>query len=183
MKREGLEDHFASLRQETRKKVFRAIEDLKQLGISDLLQAEIIGRLITGRRTVAELVEEIYCLRKNDKDFMSTYSRTRRSIRELESRGFVTTRLLGKDKPYRLTQYAITRLADFETPAGKAYLMPRRDILIHIATATLACLCLLVVLDYLSVEGWPLASIYSVFFVLVGISITRLSETIAKVTR
>jgi hypothetical protein len=174
-------DHFSELKDLTRKKVFRAVEDLKQLDVSDLLQAEIIGKLLTGRRTVAELVEEIYGQRKGGTGFMSAYSKTRRSIRELESKGYVTTTIFGKNKPYRLTKYAISRLSDFETPAHKASLVPRKDLFLYILTSVLAALALAVVYENIGLEGLSLASFYAIFFILVGISITRLLETITKV--
>ncbi len=160
-------DHLSELKDLTRRRVFRAVKDLKQLDVSDVLQAEIIGQLLRGRRAVAELVEEIYGERKGGTGFMSAYSRTRRSIRELESRGYVATRLLGKDKPYRLTKYAISRLADFETPVNKARLVPRKDICLYILTTILASLALIVVSGYLDLQGLPLASFYATFFVFV----------------
>ena len=58
---------------------------LRQIKLT-LLQAEMIDRLIDGRRTATELVLEIFASRPGDEGFEAYYSRMRRDLRDLEKR-------------------------------------------------------------------------------------------------
>lgn len=165
-----------------RERVSKAVQDLEHLDLSDVLQAQVIAHLLVGRRTVAELVEEIYGQRKGNEGFMTSYSRVRRCVRQLESMGYVGTRIFGRDKPYRLTKYAVGRLADFDVPAGSATLIPGRDLALHGLTAVLAAVAIYFFLGEVPETGSLALSIfYGTFFVLVGASSTRLLETISRV--
>ena len=179
-----VEEHqtdWTNVKNRTRRRVSRAIKDLDNLEVSDLLEAQIVERLLEGRRTVTELVEEIYGHRKGDEGFMSAYSRTRRCIQHLESRGFVATKILGRDRPYRLTKYAVSRLADFDIKAEGARLVPRKDLVLYALGASLGCLSMAKALGQLELGGAASASIYGSFLFLTGVAVTRFVQTVCRV--
>ncbi len=170
------------VRKDTKYRVHRAIEDLETLDLSEILEAQVISHLLEGRRTVAELVEEIYGQRKGDEGFMTLYSRVRRCVRQLESRGYVATRLFGRDKPYRLTKYAVSRLANFDQKSAKITLLPKLDLVLYLITGACAVVGLYMVRGgFPGVKGPELSVFYALFFLLVGASSTRLLSAISKV--
>jgi len=181
MPEKGARGPSPDLRDEVRGRVSRATKDLSQLGLQDILQGEVISHLLRARMTAAELTAEIYGQTREMPGFMGAYSRTRRALRELESKGYVVTRLLGRDKPYRLTAHAISRLAEFETLSAKHRLVTRKDIVLYASTLALAGLAILAELGYFAIEGFPFALFYAVFFMLVGASGTRFIQTIWRV--
>lgn len=87
-----------------------SIRVLDDLGYASELEREILRRLIEGRRTTTELVELIYGTPRDEDGFHADYMKARRAVRRLENKGFVTTNLLGRDKPYRLTTYGLETL-------------------------------------------------------------------------
>ncbi len=183
MSKDALVEDPHRLRQETRKRVLRAIDDLDQLGLNDVLEARILALLLDSRRTVAELVQEIWGQAKGDPGYMTAYTRTRRGVQELESKGYVTTRLFGSEKPYRLTRYAIGRIAGFAgSPRKRDKLVPRKDVALYGATGMLSLLAILVGLGHMSIPNLGLAVLYPSLYVLVGFSLARLLQTISKVT-
>jgi hypothetical protein len=89
-------------------RVREGVSKLKGLDMGDELSVEILGQLVQGRKTTTEITESIYGLSYSDEGWKSSYSKVNRQIRRLESKGLVSRRLLGKDKPYRLTRLAVT---------------------------------------------------------------------------
>jgi len=164
-----------------RKRVLRTVDDLHRLGISDVLQARILACLFDGRRTVAELVEELYGCRNPDPGYMSAYSKTRRGIRELESKGYVATRMLGRDKPYRLTSYAISRLSGLASEDMSIRLVPWKDIAIHTVSLILLFFAIGILIGSFELIDPYLVSFYAAFFTMTGVSVTRLVETVSRV--
>jgi len=175
------DDSVPDVRGLVRKKLLGTVSDLHKLGIADTLQARIIACLIVGRRTVAELVEEIYGCRNADTGYMSAYSKTRRGIRELESRGYVATRLLGKDKPYRLTHYALGKLSGLGEHGDRERLVSRKDLAVYIASVILLTAAVSILLGVVEPPETYLVWFYALFFTFLGISLTRLAETISRV--
>ena len=99
---------------ELRNRLTRDMEILAKTQMS-MLQAAITQELLSGRRTVAELTEAILLTKPGDAEYHTQYSRIRREIRQMESRGFVVSRKpFGRDKPFMLTQLAIARLTRIE---------------------------------------------------------------------
>jgi hypothetical protein len=97
-----------------RSRLDRSIRELAKSEFT-LVQVEILEELMSGRRTVEELVEAIYSVRRGETGHSTQYSRIRREVRQLESRGFVSRkRLLGRNKPYGLTTLAVAKLANIE---------------------------------------------------------------------
>jgi len=179
---EGDPDDLTEIRKVAKERVLRAIGDLRQLDVQDLTQARIIGSLLAGQRTVSELVEEIYGYKRGDEGYMGAYSKTRRAVMVLSSHGYVSTRLFGKDKPYRLTRYAVSNLADIRVNGDRPRIMPRIDMVIHSITIFLGVVAFLFALDTISLgSSLPFAVFYAVFFLFLGGSIIRLLESVAKV--
>jgi hypothetical protein len=117
-----------------RKRVLTSVRKLRQIKLS-LLQAEVIDRLIDGRRTATELVLEIFASRPRDEDFEAYYSRVRRDLRDLERRGYASTGLFGRDRPYRITPYGAAVLLSIVPDIGRVKLVRKREMLSFSATA------------------------------------------------
>ncbi len=86
------------------------MEDLAKAEMSNIRQVQIVRELLGGRRTVTELVESLYGLSQDDPGFSTHYSQVQKELRELGSKGFVSRRPFGRNKPYRLTQLAVAKL-------------------------------------------------------------------------
>ena len=174
--------NLAEVRRATKERVLHAIGELGQLDVQDLTQARIIAALLTGQRTVTELVEEIYGQRRGDEGYMGAYSKVRRAVMILASHGYVSTKLFGKDRPYRLTKYAVSNLADINNSAGKIRVFPRVDLFIHGVTVVMGLLALSLAIERISLGSGPAFAIfYAAFFTLLGASIVRLLESVSKV--
>jgi DNA-binding transcriptional ArsR family regulator len=114
------------------------VSKLKGIEIGDELAIEILAQLVEGKRTVAEIVERTYGLNVNDEGFHSSYSKVRRVVRRLESKGLISRKLLGRDKPYRLTQHAVANLARIGGEEQQLSLFPRFDIAVYLLTTVAA---------------------------------------------
>ena len=80
------------------------MKTLMEGDLRDLVQVGIVRKLLPGSRISSELVEAVYDVRRGDEGFQTYYTKIRRAIADLESRGFVSRRLFGRDRPFRLTQ-------------------------------------------------------------------------------
>jgi hypothetical protein len=101
----------------------------------------------------------------------------RRATRSLEAKGFISAPLFGRKKPYHLTKYGVSVLANItpgEEPAG---VITRTDLLVHASTM---CLLLLTVLYAGSTLSWVLL-LPGLMLVCLGISLGRLAGTIGNV--
>lgn len=104
--REEISDSLSELQRNMR----RATEELAKAEMSNIRQVQIVRELLNGRRTVTELVESLYGLSQDEPGFSTHYSQVQKELRELGSKGFVSRRPFGRNKPYRLTQLAVARL-------------------------------------------------------------------------
>jgi len=182
----GLGEVGASSKDELRDKLLSAKRKLlpstNDLSILDasLVQIEILMRLIEGRRTAVELTEEIYAVSPDSPSFEMYYARVRRASKDLESRGFVSTRLFGRDKPYRLTEHGVLQIASLGKGLEKRpMLVGYRDIA---AFGIVAGLSILNILRIMPNEGRLGPTVSAVFFIVLGISLTRLWAIIRKVS-
>ncbi len=142
-----------------------------------LLQAEIIDRLIDGRRNATELVLEIFASRPGDEGFEAYYSRMRRDLRDLERRGYASTGLFGRDKPYRVTPHGVAVLLTMIPDMGEAKLIRPKQIAIFSST-TLAGIIL-----WLSrgASDPVYTMVLGTFFTLLGVSITSFAGILRRV--
>ena len=152
--------------------------------LKDLTQVSIVRELLGGRRTSSELAEAVYGIRRGEVGFDSCYTRIRRAVADLESRGFVSRRLFGRDKPYYLTQLAVIRLTRIAkaAPRGRYALLPRVDIAIYAAAVALASICAMASSGVFSLpEGPWFLILYSAALLLSGVALTRFVETLKVV--
>jgi DNA-binding PadR family transcriptional regulator len=162
MRKDGLSDRLR-----------KSVRILGEIEPRSELQIAIIESLLEGPRTIAELSREI--LGEGPEVYQAQYMKVQRAIRLLESRGYVSTRLFGKPKPYRLTPYAWERvghLASGRAPRGGLILVG--DLVLYGLTILVGSLTAFAPYD----EAWvPLAFLY-----LAGISTARVYRTLRQVS-
>lgn len=163
-----------------RKRILGNLRDLKSLRMVTLLEAEIVARLLEGRRTAGELVEEIFDVQGDSESFHSYYMRVCRALHSLEKRGYVSTRLFGRDRPYRLTDHVVQRLARIggEQPAR---LVPIRDALVYVVTVVVCVIVILARLGFLEFDRQGFMVLFTLGVLLSGVSLTKFLEMIGKV--
>jgi len=168
---------------EVESKIARSMKTLMEGELKDIAQAGIVRELLSGSRTSSELVESLYGLKRGDEGFQSYYTKIRREIADLESRGFVSRRLFGRERPYRLTQLAVvklTRMADL-APTWSTRLITRIDLIAYLAALSLAGTCALVSTHGIDLPAsrWFALLLTSTF--LTGIAFTRFVQMLKKV--
>lgn len=86
---------------------------LKRLGLNEVLEAEILGRLVARSAAASDLAFQIYC-NCNDENrapSRAQYMRVLRTLARLERKGYVVRSPFGKQKPFRLTRYGRESIA------------------------------------------------------------------------
>ena len=164
-----------------RHKVRNGVSKLKGLDIGDELAVEIMAQLVEGRRTVSEVVERTYGLCVSDEGFHSSYNRVSREIRRLESKGLVSRKLLGRDKPYRLTQLAIANLARIGGEEQQLPLVTKTDLATYLATVALSVPHFLRAMQWIELAELPTIGLLVGFSFCLGFSCARLLQTLRKV--
>lgn len=149
--------------------------------LADPLQVMIIEELVDGPRSVAELVEEIYGSVKGQPGYMTSYSKTRRALEKLSSKGYVSRKLFGAVKPYRLTDFAIARITRYSGGREPPRLLPFTDRLLHLVTLSLTVLLLLSVSGRIELTGSYYTVLNSIFFFSLGLSVARIFQGLRRV--
>ena len=162
-------------------RVREGVSKLKGLDIGDELAVEILAQLVDGRKSAAEIVVLVYGLRKGDGGFKSCYSRVGRVIRRLESRGLVSRRFFGRDKPYRLTQLAITNLARIGGEEQQLSIVPWFDGVVYLVTLGLAVPVALQSMGWLQLPETLTIGLSGFLCILLGASICELVRTVRRV--
>ena len=163
------------------RRVHGGISRLKGLEIGDELEIEILAQLVNTRRTITEIVEGVYGLRSTDEGFSSSYTRVRRGTRRLESRGLITTRIFGRDKPYKLTDLAIINLARIGGEARQIPTLPRIDIATYLATTGLSVPVIVLGAKWFQISDIGVVALFAAFFFLLGASFVRFLQTLRRV--
>jgi len=167
--------------EELNRRVRSGVSKLGGLEIGDQLAVEVLSRLVEGRRTSSEIVTLIYGLKRGDEGFESSYGRVRREIRKLESKGLISRNLFGREKPYRLTQLAVTNLARIGGEEKQTPLMMTTDLAAYLVTLALSVPNALQAVGWLQLSDvWTLAVITSFCFFL-GFSSSRVLVTLRRV--
>ena len=123
------------LRDQSSTRLWESVKVLRDLGLASELQSEILRVLIDGPRNITELVGTIYGTTRDGPGFGADYMKVSRTIRKLENQGLVATRILGRDRPYRLTPYALEKLYFLGRPGEEAQrLVGFIDILAYLGT-------------------------------------------------
>ncbi len=161
----------------------RVLADVRKLRSLDLsiLEAEILDSLIGGRKNISELVEYIYHERPSDVGFNASRLKVRRALRELERRGIVSTRLFGRDKPYRITRHGVAILASISPDMGRYRAVHPVELgLVGVATLV-GLLMWLNSHGFLGERGWGSSQgLFAVFFTLFGLSLGVLIHVIRR---
>ncbi len=161
-------------------RVAKNARDLDRMRISSALEAEILSALIQGRRTVSELTEQMFGVTRGDPNYHTYYMKVRRATKGLQRRGYVATRLFGRDKPYKLTPFAFEKMTDVKE--GTPRVLPARDAFAFVATVAfgLANMALANSSPWLST---PLTLVvYTVFVFLAGYCLSRLAAVFRRVS-
>lgn len=166
---------------ELRRGLRQATSKMLALEVKDPLQFSIIENLIDGPRSVAELVEAVYGVGKGQAGYMTSYTKTKRALDRLSSKGYVSRKLFGAVKPYRLTEYAFSRLSSFACGTSPPQFLPGIDRAVHLATLSLAIFMILSVSGRIELTSSFLTLLNSVFFFTLGLSIARIVQGIRRV--
>lgn len=162
-------------------KAKEGVSKLRGLDMGDVLSIEILSQLVDGRKSTAEIVEEVYGLRKGDEGFKSCYSRVSRAIKKLESRGLISRQLFGRDKPYRLTQLAIINLARIGGEEQQMMLVPRTDMAAYAGALALALPLAMRALGMLTISGEVEVWLFPCFCFLLGVCFVEVLRTFRRV--
>jgi hypothetical protein len=175
------------LARELRERINGSLSELVRSQFTDILQVEILLELLDGRRTVAELVAAIYGLGDRDPGFKTYYTRVSRSAAELRSRGFLSRRLLGKEKPYHITQLAVARMSSFEgvKATSRGEVVPRGDLTLYVSSLTLGLVSVVAGRGIISGTLEEIELLYlvvfSLFLLATGAALTRLYDAVRRV--
>ena len=160
------------MERDLRDSVRKSVRILGDLEPRSELQLAIVNSLLDGPRTAAELTRLV--LGEEPQDFDARYMRITRALALLESKGYVSRRILGKPKPYRLTSYALEKLGSLAAgDLSPVRLVKLWDIALYAITLMLASAAALLPTD----SFWiPLLFVY-----LGGISTCRMIQTLRRV--
>ena len=138
------------------------IKDVKELQVDNVLQAEILVRLMQHKSTGSDLATCIFPHgtegAASPASSHAEYMRIVRSLGALEGKGLVARALFGKEKPYHLTghgQEAVTAALRGSYPSP---LLPRRDLVLYAAGAGITSVAMALTVMEASTEaliaGW-----------------------------
>jgi hypothetical protein len=164
-----------------KQRVSEGVSKLRGLDIGDELTVEILGQLIHGRKTLTEITEGIYGLGRSDEGFKSSYGRVDREIRKLESKGLVSRKLFGNNKPYRLTQLAIINLAKIGGDEQQLRVIQRIDLVPYLATLGIAFMAFSEAMGWLVLPEIGTLLIFVSLGFSAGLSFGRILQTIRRV--
>jgi hypothetical protein len=154
-----------------------AINKFQAIEVDSILEARIIAELVRGSRSVAELTCWIFETDNDKPEYTAYYDRVRRVLRILEGKGYVSRRLFGKEKPYRLTNLALRKLLEL-----KHENIDRARLVDYALYASFVSLVGIILgLTWSRVGGNLFFILYSLFLVLSGASLARMVRMIQEV--
>ena len=162
-------------------RVKEGVSRLRGLDVDDTFSAEILAQLLEGRKTVAEIVEQTYGLTSTDEGYKSSYGKVWRELRQLESKGLVSRRLFGRDKPYRLTQLAVVNLAKIGGKEQQLPLIHRTDIAVYLVTVALSLPNAMQTLGWIQLGELTTMSLFGSLCFFLGFSCSRVIQTARRV--
>jgi hypothetical protein len=163
------------------RRVREGVSKLKGLDMGDELVVEILGQLVQGKKTLTEITESVYGLTRSDDGYQSSYSKVTREIRRLESKGLVSRRLFGKDKPYRLTQHAVINLARIGGEGEQLSLVTKNDLVLYVGTLAMGVPVAVQALNLAQIGEIVTVMLFPCFCFLLGLSCCRVLQTIRSV--
>jgi hypothetical protein len=162
-------------------RVLADIRKFRELHLT-ILEAEIMDHLIDGQKNAVELVEHIYGLQPNDTGYNAGRLKVRRALTSLEKKGFISTRMFGRDKPYRITQHGMSILANMSPETDRPKIVSNPEVGLFITTL----ICGLAMLFYSEgIIGNPVylsaLGIFAFFFLLLGFSLAVFFQILRRV--
>ena len=80
------------------------IKSLDHLEERELSYTRLLILLLGRNRSIGDLVTIIYGMKSDQPGYRKLYMRVSRRLKSLQSKGFVSKALFGKEKPYRITR-------------------------------------------------------------------------------
>ena len=154
---------------ESREVLRHLVDRIHLLDLKSGVQTAVLKELVQGRRTTRELVNLIYGEDRGAATYESNYTRVRRALKSLESRGYVSSSLFGREKTYRLTRHGERTLMNVTAGREPPSLLGKMEIFLLVVT------CFVGVFGIFSLEfTGSIPSLVSVaFFILLGMSLCR----------
>ncbi len=159
-----------------RRRVVSTIDRVRSLGLT-ILQVEAVNILIDGGRTATELTDQILGCEPGDSDFEAGYARMRRALKDLESKGYVSTGLFGRGRPYRLTEHGIRVLTSLVPTGEGSGILKRIDVSVFVITVASGLGLFLV----RAAADWLVFAVFGFFFFMVGFSFSRYCGVLKRV--
>ncbi len=164
-----------------KRRVRNGVSKLRGLEVGDELGVEVLAQLVDGKMTASEIVERVYGITSSDEGFNSAYGKVRREIRKLESKGLVSRKLFGNEKPYGLTDLAVINLARIGREGKQVPVIPRKDIALYVVTGALSIPVILSNTGHIQLAELSTIGLLVFFCILFGISLCRFLETLRRV--
>ena len=163
------------------RRVREGISRLKGLEVGDDLGVELLSQLVSGKKNASEIVELIYGFSRSEEGYKSSYGRVRREICRLESKGLVSRKLFGKEKPYRLTQLAIINLARIGGEEQQENLVTRTDLAIYLIAFSLSVPVALQASNWIYLGEITTVGLFPTFCFFLGFSCSKVLQTLRRV--
>jgi repressor of nif and glnA expression len=164
-----------------KRRVREGVSRLRGLDIGDTVAVEILAQLVESKMTVTEMVERVYGLNISDEGYHSCYSRIRRELKILESKGLVSRKLFGKEKPYRLTALAITNLARIGGEEKQLGLFSRIDVGVYLATFGSSIIIVVIALGWFQLSELGVLGLFGIFCFFLGAAVFGSLRAIRRV--
>jgi hypothetical protein len=156
-------------------------EIAERMELSRPIEAEILHSLTEGRRTAGELTERIFGVTKENENYHTYYMKVFRAAKTLHRQGYLSTRLFGRDRPYKLTPFAAAKMMEIEE-VKRGLLLPH-DVAAYFVAIGLALLNIYLAatsMDWLSGPGTVVP--YSLLLFMTGYCSSRLLFALWKVS-
>jgi hypothetical protein len=154
---------------------------LEEMDLSSTTEANIFTELLAGRRTIAELAEIMYHVRRDNERYSTYYDKIRRAMGPLEAKGYVSRRIFGRDKPYGLTRFAKERILAANLGTGNPKILSLADTVLYTLTLLMAALSWALAKQVTTPPRGAYSVLYSAFLLAAGMSITRFVEMMRRV--
>ena len=161
------------------KEILDKVKDLRDLGVDNVLQIDLLARLAVARSTAWGLAGAMFGSQDNRVASRGEYMRTIRSLASLERKGFVAKALFGKEKPYHLTRHGEEAVRAIMGDMQPLTLIPRKDFLSYIVAALAAATSL--ALTFAEAGSLVLIFCWLGTGIITGLCLRRFVETVRRI--
>jgi len=156
-----------------------SIQQIKTLGIDNVLHGEILARLSSGKATVSDLAAALFGKQSTCDVSHTEYMRVARALTTLQRKGYVSRALFGKERPYRLTALGKEVIAAAARNEKQVYLITKKDLVLYATSVVL------VVTGTLLTRVFPVPAALAICWlasgVVCGISLSRFVSTLRRI--